>query len=132
MTAKVFPEDRRQRRARRAHELQVERFTQPDEVTCGPTCLRKVYHYFGLDLPLDDVLGEIDRNEDGGTLAVFLGLAALKRGFHAQIYPYDLRIFDPTWHHLSREELTEKLRLRIPHLTRAKARRSATAYLTRT
>lgn len=125
----VFPEDRQRRRARPAHELQVERFTQPDEVTCGPTCLRKVFHYYGLDVPLETVLGEIDRNEDGGTLAVFLGVAALKRGFEARIYSYDLRIFDPTWHGLAREDLAEKLRLRIPYLSRAKARRSATAYL---
>jgi hypothetical protein len=129
VSAKVIPEDRRRQRARVAHELRLERFTQPDDVTCGPTCLRKVYSYFGLDLALDEVLGEIDRNEDGGTLAVFLGLAAVKRGFGATIYSYDLRIFDPTWRTLGPEALREKLRLRIPHLNRAKAQRSATAYL---
>lgn len=118
-----------QKRASGSHELLVEQFAQPDDVTCGPTCLRKVYNYFGFDLPVDTVLGEIDRNEDGGTLAVFLGVSALRRGFQARIYSYDLRIFDPTWRALSREALTEKVRLRIPHLSRAKARRSATAYL---
>src|SRR5690606_19351045 len=121
--------DRRTRRARVSHELKLERFTQPDDVTCGPTCLRKVYHYFGVDLPLEEVIGEIDRNEDGGTLAVFLGVAALRRGFHARIYSYDLRLFDPTWHRLSPEGLTEKLRLRVPHLPTVKARRAAKAYL---
>ncbi len=107
----------------------MEGFTQPDDVTCGPTCLRKVYNYFGLDLPLDDVLGEIDRNEDGGTLAVFLGVAALKRGFRATIYSYDLRIFDPTWSTLGQDALIEKLRQRLPHLTRSKTRRAGQAYL---
>jgi hypothetical protein len=129
LSAKVFEEERRRLRSRAVHELQVEGFTQPDDVTCGPTCLRKVYAYLGVDLPLDRVLGEIDRNEDGGTLAVFLGLAALRRGFRARIYSYDLRIFDPTWSTLARGELTQKIRLRIPYLTSAKGRRSATAYL---
>jgi hypothetical protein len=112
-----------------SHELLVERFTQPDDVTCGPTCLRKIYHHFGVDLPQETVLGEIDRNEDGGTLAVFLGLAALRRGFEGRIYSYDLRIFDPTWRTLASEELAEKLRQRIPHLGSAKVRRSGIAYL---
>jgi hypothetical protein len=129
VTSKAIPEDRKRQRARISHELRLERFAQPDDVTCGPTCLLKVYRYFGLDLPLDTVLGEIDRNEDGGTLAVFLGLAALRRGFEAKLYSYDLRIFDPTWRRLESAELAEKLRLRIPHLARTKARRSATAYL---
>lgn len=129
MPTKAVSEDRKRRRARISHELRLERFTQPDDVTCGPTCLRKVFLYFGLDLPLDAVLGEIDRNEDGGTLAVFLGLAAVRRNFQARIYSYDLRIFDPTWRKLSRDELIEKLRLRIPHLASPKARRSAKAYL---
>jgi hypothetical protein len=112
-----------------AHELRVESFTQPDDVTCGPTCLRKVYRYFGLDLPLENVLGEIDRNEDGGTLAVFLALAALRRGFHARIYSYDLRIFDPTWSSLAPDDLSRKIELRIPHVGSATGRRSAAAYL---
>lgn len=129
VAARIIPDDRKTRHARIAHELRMGRFAQPDDVTCGPTCLRKVYRYFDYDLPLSTVIGEIDRNEDGGTLAVFLGLAALRRGFSALIYSYDLRIFDPTWRLLSRPALAEKIRARIPHLKMAKARRSAAAYL---
>lgn len=127
--APTLPDDRRRSRARVSHELPVQRILQPDDVTCGPTCLRKVYHYYGLDLELDAVIGDIDRNEDGGTLAVFLGIAALTRGFRARIYSYDLRIFDPVWADLPMEELTEKLHARIPYLKTAKAIRSAQAYL---
>jgi hypothetical protein len=123
------PEDRKRRRSRVAHELVVPRFLQPDDVTCGPTCLRKVYNFFGVDVELTEVLGELDRNEDGGTLAVFLGISAISRGFHARIYSYDLRIFDPTWSSLETDELLEKLHLRIPHLKTAKAIRAAKAYL---
>jgi hypothetical protein len=122
-------DDRYTRHARISHELAVARFLQPDDVTCGPTCLRKVYDFFGLDVDLPAVLGEIERNEDGGTLAVFLGISAIRRRFRARIYSYDLRIFDPTWETLGSGELARKLELRIPHLRSAKTVRAAGAYL---
>jgi hypothetical protein len=122
-------DDRQTRFSRVAHELEVPRFLQPDDVTCGPTCLRKVYNFFGLEVEMEEVLGELDRNEDGGTLAVFLGVAAMQRGFSARIYSYDLRIFDPTWASLRRDALAEKLRLRLPHLRSAKTLRASKAYL---
>jgi hypothetical protein len=123
------PDDRRSEHARIAHELAVPRFFQPDDVTCGPTCLRKVYDFFGLEVDLDEVLGELERNEDGGTLAVFLGISAMGRGFGSRIYSYDLRIFDPTWEGLPPDRLSAKIRLRLPHLRGPTARRAAEAYL---
>jgi hypothetical protein len=129
MPAKSPPEERRRTRAARAHELAVPHFLQPDDVTCGPTALRKVYHFYGADVPMSAILGEIDRNADGGTLAVNLATSAARRGFGARIYSYDLRIFDPTWRDLPRERLEEKIRRRIPHLTHSKTRQSARAYL---
>jgi hypothetical protein len=127
--AATIPEDRTQEHSRIAHELRVQRFLQPDDVTCGPTCLRKVYDFYGLELELGEVMGEIERNEDGGTLAVYLGIAACKRGFQSRIYSYDLRIFDPTWFALPREALTEKVRARLPFLRTEKAGDAARAYL---
>lgn len=123
------PDDRTRHSGRVNYELPVQRFIQPDDVTCGPTCLRKVYDFYGMPVGPEQVLGEIDRNEDGGTLAVFLGISALKRGFGARIYTYDLRIFDPSWYALPRRELAEKIHARIPHLSTAKAMRAARAYL---
>ncbi len=104
-------------------------FHQPDDVTCGPTCLRKIYHFFGYDLPMEEILGEIDRNEDGGTLAVHLAISALKRGFRARIFSYDLRIFDPVWAGLEAEELRARVEQRIPHLTSRKTVRCARAFI---
>jgi hypothetical protein len=114
---------------RKTHLLPVQRFLQPDDVTCGPTCLRKVYDFYGLDVEAERVLTEIDRNEDGGTLGVFLGVSALARGFGARIYSYNLRIFDPTWAGLSGAELAEKLRARLQYLSHPKATRAGRAYL---
>ena len=112
-----------------ARELPVQRFLQPDDVTCGPTCLRKVYDFYGFDIDMDSVIDAIERNEDGGTLAVFLGMAAMRRGLRARIYSYDLQIFDPTWTHLAREELIRKIRARSPYLTDSKRRGAAVAYV---
>lgn len=107
----------------------MQRFLQPDDVTCGPTCLMKVYDFYGLRLEMSEVLGELDRNEDGGTLGVYLGISALRRGFGARIYVYDLRIFDPTWAGLRSDAMAEKIRQRTPFLPTAKALRAAQAYL---
>lgn len=123
------PEDRRAQEERFAHELRVQRFLQPDDVTCGPTCLRKVYDFYGLRLDDREVLAGLHRNDDGGTLAVYLGMAALERGFAARIYSYDLRIFDPTWAGLPPAALGEKVHARFPHLRDGKRLRAARAYL---
>jgi hypothetical protein len=112
-----------------SRQLNVQRFVQPDDVTCGPTCLRKVYDFYGLQIDMDEVVAAIERNEDGGTLAVFLGMAALRHGFRARIYSYDLQIFDPSWYELPRQALVEKVRARFHYLEDAKRRRTAVAYV---
>lgn len=129
MTANPVLEARRTPHGRVAHELAVAHFPQPDDVTCGPTCLRKVYDFYGAPADLDEVLGDLDRNEDGGTLAVFLGIAALRRGYRARIFAYDLRIFDPSWFSLPMAALADKVHARFPFLPSAKALRAARAYL---
>ena len=82
---------------------------QPDDVTCGPTSLHAVYSYLGYKISLNKLISEIEFLEEGGTLGVFLGIDALKRGFKATIYSYNLKIFDPTWSKLKMPELREKL-----------------------
>ncbi len=89
--------------------MRVPRIEQPDEVTCGPTCLAQVYDYYGLDKPLDQVIEETPKNPDGGTLGAFLGISALKNGFSVQLYSYNLRVLDPTWRELETPALLEKL-----------------------
>src|SRR6476469_8775578 len=53
---------------------------QPDETTCGPTCLHALYAYFGEREPLATVIDRMWRLEHGGTYAVFLGCDALRKG----------------------------------------------------
>jgi hypothetical protein len=70
---------------------------QPDETTCGPTCLQAVLQYFGDELELDQVIRDTPSLDDGGTLGVLLGTLALRRGFRVKIFTYNLRVFDPSW-----------------------------------
>jgi len=79
------------------HRLHVDILPQPDQTTCGPTCLHAVYRYYGDEQPLADVIGRTQRLAGGGTLAVMLGCDALRRGYRARIYTYNLHVFDPTW-----------------------------------
>jgi hypothetical protein len=70
---------------------------QPDDRTCGPTCLHAIYRYYGDEVGLDRMVGEIERVEGGGTLGVILGAHALQRGYGVTIYTFNLQVFDPTW-----------------------------------
>ncbi|KGP62485.1 hypothetical protein EP47_10420 [Legionella norrlandica] len=73
--------------------------TQPDDETCGPTSLRAIYLYYGLNLPLEEIIQEVDKSLSGGTLTPMLGKHALLQGFQTTIYIYNLNIFDLTWFH---------------------------------
>lgn len=98
--------------------LPLEILPQPDDETCGPTCLHAVYRYWGLGVSLADVIASSrSLNHSGigrGTLAVMLGVDALRRGFRASLYTFNLRVFDPTWfdshHKANPDRLQDKLR----------------------
>lgn len=94
------------------HRLELGILPQPDDTTCGPTCLHAVYRYYGDNLDLNEVIGQTRRLEHGGTFSVYLGTHALKRGYHVTLYTYNLRVFDPTWFSLSREGMISRLKAR--------------------
>jgi hypothetical protein len=102
---------------------------QPDDATCGPTCLHAVYRYFGDPLPLDSVIGEVEPFSSGGTLAVNLARHALRRGYSATIYTYNLDVFDPTWFSPARGDLARRLREQAEHKPHPKLREATSAYL---
>jgi hypothetical protein len=77
--------------------LPVKMLPQPDETTCGPTCLHAVYRYWGEDARLPEVIARTRKMELGGTFAIFLACDALRHGYQATIYTYNLTVFDPTW-----------------------------------
>jgi len=77
--------------------LQIPILPQPTDITCGPTCLQAIYRYYEDSIPLTQLIQEVISLEEGGTLAVLLAIHALKRGYKAVIYTYNLQVFDPTW-----------------------------------
>lgn len=89
--------------------LAIDIHAQPDDTTCGPTCLHAIYQYFYDPLSLSQVISEIKSLEGGGTLAVVLGCHALRRGYKAKIYTYNLQVFDPSWFKQSLSQFPQKL-----------------------
>ncbi len=92
---------------------------QPDDTTCGPTCLHAVYRYLGHHVALEEVIRTVPRLKTGGTVGVMLGRDALRRGFRVTMYTYNLLVFDPTWFSDGPVDLAEKL------AAQARAKRSA-------
>ncbi|HEY7745513.1 MAG TPA: hypothetical protein VIA07_04185 [Desulfuromonadales bacterium] len=110
-------------------QLQFEILPQPDEITCGPTCLHALYGYYGDKLSLDKVVAEVPMLEGGGTLAVLLACHALRRGYRALIYTYKLQLFDPTWLTAGRPDLREKLRRQMEFKHDPRLQAASRAYL---
>ena len=88
---------------------------QPDEVTCGPTCLHALYQYYNDTITLKEVVSEVKHLKTGGTLAVMLGNHALKRGYKAHIYTYNLNVFDPTWFKQSSSKMIQSLKRQMKY-----------------
>lgn len=102
---------------------------QPDEVSCGPTCLQAVYSHFGEELPIERITSEVEMLREGGTLSVLLGQHALRRGYRALLYSFNLAVFDPTWAELPPRELREKLAEQALVRREPKRRRAISAYV---
>lgn len=102
---------------------------QPDDTSCGPTCLQSLYHYYDDDIELGQVIKEIHQLEEGGTLAVVLGIHALRRGYKATIYTYNLQIFDPSWFPQQTEVMIRKLEEQMQFKKSRKLRWASRFYL---
>jgi hypothetical protein len=95
---------------------------QPDEVTCGPTCLHALYKYYRDEIGLKEVIQQVKSLKHGGTLAVMLGNHALKRGYKAHIHSYNLNVFDPSWFNMptSTTKLITNLKRQMRYKFKAK------------
>lgn len=111
--------------------LRLEILAQPDNNSCGPTSLHAVYRYFGDDVTLNDIIAETRMLPEGGTLGVTLASHALRRGYEARIYTYNLNIFDPTWFHGHGQQATiaAKLHEQLRHKHDVKLAHATEAYL---
>lgn len=109
--------------------LQLDILRQPDDSTCGATCLNAVYRYFGDEIPLDRLIRDVEHLEEGGTLGVLLGKHALARGYDVRLYTYNLAVFDPTWFEFESGELIAKLNLQMKAKKGRKLKLASKAYI---
>lgn len=90
-------------------KLEFQILAQPDESTCGPTCLHALYRYYGENDSLPQIISEVNQLEEGGTMGVMLAVHALRRGYTAKIYTYNMRVFDPSWFKNPETDIPAKL-----------------------
>ena len=109
--------------------LKLDILRQPDDLSRGATCLHAIYRYHGDKIDLDDVVRDVEQLEEGGTLGVFLGSHALKRGYRVTLYSYNLQVFDPTWRGLDREELADRLQRQMAVKHQRKLKIASRAYI---
>lgn len=109
--------------------MQIEILKQPDDCSCGPTCLHAIYKYLGQETPLETVIRDVHCLSRGGTLATLLGTDALRRGFDVTIYSYNLQVFDPSWYKLDCFEMVEKLNLQLEHKKEGPITDATNAYI---
>lgn len=110
-------------------KLQLDILPQPDDTTCGPTCLHAVYGYYGDRPDLGTVIADVPTLPGGGTLGVLLANHALRRGYRAVIYTYNLRLFDPTWFLHPETDIADRLRRQAAAKEDAKLRFASEAYV---
>jgi hypothetical protein len=103
--------------------------SQPTETSCGPACLHALYRYYGDTITLEQVVSEVTNLESGGTLAVFLACHALRRGYSAMIYTYNLNVFDPTWFLKDGLDISERLMSQMKAKRDLKLRTESKGYI---
>ncbi len=109
--------------------LDIRMLPQPDDISCGPTCLQAVYRYLGRRMDLGQIITEVPGLPEGGTLAVSLGNHALRLGYRARLYSYHLKIFDPSWRGLDSAALVGKLQAQLQHKHGKKFQEASRAYI---
>lgn len=94
--------------------LSVRMPAQPDDRSCGATCLHAIYEYWDDPVAVPVLMNEIPQLEDGGTLGVHLATHALRRGYKATVVTYNLQLFDPSWF-VEGVDVADKLRAQAAH-----------------
>ena len=93
--------------------------TQPNDETCGATCLHAIYRHYGLDISLTEVIAGLRQSLSGGTLATLVGRHALEHGFNVTVYTNNLFVVDPSWFDLNGKSdgklISDKLREQLKY-----------------
>lgn len=103
--------------------------TQPDCISCGPTCLQSIYNYYDDIISLDTLTKRVPSLTHGGTLAVLLGCDALNNGYHVTLHSTNIRLLDPSWFRQKNISLREKLTTQLQYTTEEKRYEATNAYI---
>ncbi len=114
---------------KRSIKLKIPLKRQPDDVTCGPTCLQSIYSFYHDGISLESVISEVSMLEEGGTFASKLGTHALKRGYQVDIWSFNVHIFDPSWFQLPSKAMIDKLKLQKIAKKNKKLRYASDGYI---
>ncbi len=109
-------------------KIPFEIWRQPDETTCGPTCLHAIYNHYGDTIDLPKLVSEVTQLSGGGTYAIHLANHALKRGYPVRLYSYNMQVFDPTWFQQG-VNIQQKLQARREFMKSPDLKGAADAYL---
>ena len=107
----------------------VRMLPQPNDVTCGPTCLHAIYDFYGETISLETVISQVRYLSDGGTLGVYLGLHALSMNYEVTLNVINPEVFDPTWFIDDDVDLIEKLNTQLSYKTSRKLRTASLAFI---
>lgn len=102
---------------------------QPDETTCGPTCLHTIYEFYNDRISLSDVIKQVEQFDDGGTIGALLAVHALERGYGVTAYSYNLQIFDPTWFGAESPFMIDRLKRQLEYKRTPKFEIVTNAYI---
>ena len=109
--------------------ISIDRYAQPDNITCGPTSLRMVMNYYGKEVSHEDVMEHFTIFPGIGVLDPHIAMAAMNYGFNVKIISYNYRVIHPSWESLSSDMLLKKLQDYMPEITNYKDSVSASGYI---
>lgn len=110
-------------------KLALDILPQPDDVTCGPTCLHAVCCYYGDARPLGQVITATASLPTGGTSGVLLACHALRHGHNTTIYTSNLPVFDSTWFPPKAKHLSQRRQAQMAHKHDTKLPLASAAYI---
>jgi predicted double-glycine peptidase len=98
------------------HRLQLTPIVQDGPTSCTNACLRMVAGYFGRKLDRDEIDRALFKDSAGCSFNTDIARFALRHGFAAECYGYNLYLTDPADGGLAPSALLSKLRREQAHL----------------
>ncbi len=110
-----------------SYDIKIE--NQPNDTTCGPTCLHSIFTFLKKPIPLKKTIAEVRYLDNGGTMGEALGIYALENDLKVTIYTHNLSVFDPTWFKIGKAKLIKKLKKQIRAPKTLKIKKSSKLYI---